>query len=182
MQRHTITLGATTTSGGKVVSASANGTIEGCAIAVEGDRIICPVCKSEGKIVCVGPRNQESWNGKAVALEDDFCHCKCQVLPKLIPSQKVRYQKFSGDYAQSQNSVSDSQSSRNELSKQRIIEQSFALVGENDTPVNDFHHDLIHAGKIHSKAAAFKNGVTATVEGDGPIELVAWLPVGNSHA
>lgn len=181
MQRHTITQGARTSAGGKVVSASANGTVAGCSIAVEGDRIICPACKSEGKVVCVGPRNQESWNGKAVALEDDFCHCKCKVLPKLIPSQKIRYQTIAGANKQGQDSASDSKSPQEELRDQRIIEQSYALIGENNAPINDFHHDLIHAGKIHTRSAAFTNGTTATIEGDGPLELVAWLPSGTSH-
>ena len=64
MKRYTITLGASTTAGGKVISASGGGSINGVQIAVEGDPIFCPACKSQGKILCVEPRIPESWNGK----------------------------------------------------------------------------------------------------------------------
>ncbi|WP_229258065.1 PAAR domain-containing protein [Duganella margarita] len=92
MKRHTITLGASTTVGGKVISASSNGSINGVGIALEGDMIFCPACKSKGKIVCVGPRIPETWNGKNVALENDSCVCGCPGPPRLVPNQSVRYQ------------------------------------------------------------------------------------------
>ena len=92
MRRYTITLGAPTSSGGRVVSASSEGKIDGVAIALEGDLVSCPVCKTAGKIQCVGPRIPESWNGKNVALENDLCICRCALAPKLIPSQMLRSQ------------------------------------------------------------------------------------------
>jgi uncharacterized Zn-binding protein involved in type VI secretion len=96
MRRHHITLGALTTAGGTVVSASSLGTINGAAIALEGDMISCRSCKSTGHIVCDGPRHPETWNGKAVALENDFCVCKCVPPPRLIPIQSMRYQTIDG--------------------------------------------------------------------------------------
>lgn len=92
MKRHTITVGATTTAGGKVVSASSSGSIGGMTIALEGDPVFCPACKSQGKILCVEPRLPESWNGKKVALEKDLCICGCREHPKLIPNQSLRFQ------------------------------------------------------------------------------------------
>jgi len=92
MRRYTITLGAPTTAGGKVISASSDGNIDGMPIALEGDLVTCPVCKTAGKIQCVGPRIPETWNGKNVALENDLCICRCPVAPKLLPSQIVRCQ------------------------------------------------------------------------------------------
>ncbi len=92
MRRYTITLGAPTTSGGRVIAASSEGKIDGVPIALEGDLVTCPVCKTAGKIRCVGPRIPESWNGKNVALENDLCVCRCAVAPKLMPSQMLRSQ------------------------------------------------------------------------------------------
>jgi len=92
MKRHTITLGASTTAGGKVISASSNGSINGATIALETDAIFCPACKSQGKILCVGPRIPETWNGKQVALENDLCLCGCFPSPKLIANQSLRCQ------------------------------------------------------------------------------------------
>lgn len=92
MKRHTITLGASTTAGGKVISASSNGSINGITIALENDSIFCPACKSQGKILCIGPRIPETWNGKQVALEKDLCLCGCFPSPRLIANQTLRCQ------------------------------------------------------------------------------------------
>ncbi len=92
MRRYTITLGASTTSGGQVISASSDGRIDGVPIALEGDLVTCPACNSAGKIQCVGPRIPESWNGKNVALENDLCICRCPLPPKLLPNQTLRSQ------------------------------------------------------------------------------------------
>ncbi|EEF26807.1 Lysozyme, putative [Ricinus communis] len=81
-----------TTTGGKVISASSHGSINGVAIALEGDVIFCPACKLEGKIVCAGARIPETWNGKNVALENDLCACGCTSHPRLVPNQSVKYQ------------------------------------------------------------------------------------------
>ncbi len=92
MKRHTITLGASTSAGGKVISASSNGSINGVTIALEDDVIFCPACKFQGKIQCIGPRIPETWNGKNVALENDLCICGCPSPPRLIPNQSLRCQ------------------------------------------------------------------------------------------
>ncbi len=92
MRRCHITLGATTTAGGVVVSASSCATIDGVAIALEGDQIACKACRGAGRIVCVGPRIPETWNGRQVALEDDLCMCGCRPPPRLKPSQQHHFQ------------------------------------------------------------------------------------------
>lgn len=92
MERYTITLGATTTAGGKVISASSMGSINGVQIALENDVIFCPACKSKGEILCVGPRIPETWNGKQVALENDLCLCGCFPSPRLVANQSLRSQ------------------------------------------------------------------------------------------
>ncbi|WP_239700903.1 PAAR domain-containing protein [Massilia sp. 9096] len=95
MKRYTITLGASTTVGGTVLSASSSGSVNGVTIALEGDSVSCPACKSSGKILCVEPRIPETWNGKKVALENDLCMCGCSSPPRLVPSQSIRYQNLS---------------------------------------------------------------------------------------
>jgi uncharacterized Zn-binding protein involved in type VI secretion len=97
MKRYTITLGATTTVGGKIISASGNGSNNGVRIALEDDLIFCPACNSQGKILCVEPRIPETWNGKKVALENDLCLCGCPNLPRLVPNQSLRYQTLRDD-------------------------------------------------------------------------------------
>ena len=92
MRRYTITLGATTSAGGRVVSASGSGCINGAPIALEGDLVACPACKATGRIMCVGPRIPEMSDGKHVALENDLCSCRCSPSPKLLPVQMMRSQ------------------------------------------------------------------------------------------
>ena len=92
MRRYTITLGATTTAGGRVVSATSSNRILGVPIALEGDLVSCPVCHATGRILCVGPRIPETSDGKHVALENDLCTCRCTPSPKLLPIQTMRSQ------------------------------------------------------------------------------------------
>lgn len=99
MKRHTITLGASTTAGGKVISASSHGSINGVPIALEDDMIACKGCKGAGKIVCAGPRIPETWNGRQVALENDLCACGCTPPPRLLTDQYLRYQTLADEEA-----------------------------------------------------------------------------------
>ena len=96
MKRYHITEGAETTAGGKVIAATSAIAIDGVHGALEGDALYCPACKSAGKIVCVGPRTPETWNGKQVALSDDLCVCGCPAPPKLLPNQKRKFQTSGG--------------------------------------------------------------------------------------
>jgi len=96
MKRYHITLGASTTAGGKVITASSCCSIDGVKVAVEGDKVICPACKSQGSIRIFGPRVPESWNGKQVALQDDLCVCKCTSPPKLVANQSLKCQMVGG--------------------------------------------------------------------------------------
>lgn len=97
MKRYHVTLGAKTTAGGTVVSASSNSAINGKKMALENDRIVCPACKSDGVIVCVEPRIPETSDGLKVALHDDLCRCKCPAPPRLIANQTLRSQALGGD-------------------------------------------------------------------------------------
>lgn len=134
MKRYTITLGATTTSGGTVVSASSHVSINGMRIAVEDDLVSCPVCKSRGKIQCIDPRIPETWNGKKVALENDLCVCKCSKLPKLIPNQTLRCQNLAD---QSGNPSVDPQSEAfDKTTLDDMFDDKFILVdADTDVPM-----------------------------------------------
>ncbi len=94
MKRHYITLGATTTAGGIVTTASSACTIEETQMALEGDAIECTSCQATGTILCIGPRISETWSGKQAALENDLCMCKCTPPPRLLGCQTLRYQQI----------------------------------------------------------------------------------------
>jgi uncharacterized Zn-binding protein involved in type VI secretion len=176
MRRHTITLGASTCAGGKVISASSAGSINGVPIALENDAIFCPACKSQGKILCVGPRIPETWNGKQVALENDLCMCACPSPPKLVPNQALRSQVIEDSSISVTPAVRDSSAGRDDNGVEvEIIEQFFSMVDERDQPVDGFRYDLYKDGEIHSKAASYLNGDTEKISGEGNLKLVTWF-------
>jgi hypothetical protein len=72
-KRHTMTLAALTTAGGTVLSASGNGSINGVTIALEGDAVSCPACKSSGKISCVEPRIPETSESQTSSAANYTC-------------------------------------------------------------------------------------------------------------
>ena len=56
-KRYLILLGAQTTSGGTVKTASSFMSYNGVPYALEGDLVDCPACGHEGTIQCVAPRH-----------------------------------------------------------------------------------------------------------------------------
>lgn len=98
LTRYLITLGATTTAGGKVISASSFRSINDVDVAVEDDRVQCPKCNSIGVIKPDGPRLSETCNDKEVALHDDLCICKCNPPPRLIANQSFVYQSIDAQW------------------------------------------------------------------------------------
>lgn len=99
MERYHITLGASTTAGGKVTSAASSRSLNGAKIAYVGDSVSCPRCNAEGVIEPDGPRISESLNGRQVALSDDICRCKCNPPPRLIANQTVLKQIIDAEWA-----------------------------------------------------------------------------------
>jgi uncharacterized Zn-binding protein involved in type VI secretion len=106
-KRYHITLGATSTAGGKVTSASSMMSIQGTRMALEDDKVFCPACNSEGVIKLDGPRVSESFNGRQVALADDLCMCKCNPPPRLVANQTVRFQNINAERHAAQVAAAD---------------------------------------------------------------------------
>lgn len=98
LTRYHITLGATTTAGGVVTSASSLASLDGARIALENDTIACPACHAEGSIRADGPRLSERFGTRQVALSDDLCVCHCNPPPRLVNSQVRKYQLIDADW------------------------------------------------------------------------------------
>lgn len=85
--RYNIVQGDATTAGGHVTGATdMRLAINGKAIALEGDEVYCPACKTAGRILCVGPRQNNWFHGRKDALNNDLCLCRCDPKPQLINS------------------------------------------------------------------------------------------------
>jgi uncharacterized Zn-binding protein involved in type VI secretion len=98
MERYHITLGASTTAGGKVISATSSRSINGADVAYAGDQVSCPQCNSTGVIQPDRPRNSDVFNGRQVALSDDLCLCKCNPPPRLVANQTFSKQIINADW------------------------------------------------------------------------------------
>ena len=97
IRRYHITLGATTTAGGTVTSAGSLISVDGVKIALDGDTVFCKACNSHGVIQLDGPRLNESFNNRQVALGDDLCICKCDPPPRLVNTQIRKAQWIDAD-------------------------------------------------------------------------------------
>ncbi|MDY7551543.1 PAAR domain-containing protein [Pseudomonas sp. FG1] len=97
MRRYFITRGAKTTAGGTVVGGLTGFRITQVDIALEGHEVLCPVCKTTGLIVCVGPRLEQWARGRRVALSDDLCRCQCDPPPRLLADQFERFQTLTAE-------------------------------------------------------------------------------------
>ena len=178
MRRYMITLGAPTTTGGKVISASSEGRIDGVPIALEGDLVSCPACQSAGKILCVGPRIPESWNGKNVALENDLCVCRCAVAPKLLPHQTLRCQVIKDTGRALSNPASDASVSG---PRGQVFTDRYRLVDDHDgQPLVSREYALVRAsGKLEfgtSDEFGHTHLLSTTAQAE-PVEIYAQGPM-----
>jgi uncharacterized Zn-binding protein involved in type VI secretion len=173
MKRYHITLGATTTAGGTVISASSLGTIDGMTMAVEGDQISCPSCRAIGRIVCDGPRLSETWNGKQAALAHDLCLCRCSPLPRMVANQTRRFQivdgrgsEPSGEVAMNADGLSSS-----DLERVSLFDDRFRLVDERTgEPLINVEYAMVRAsGEVEygrTDAEGRTHVLSATVEAE----------------
>lgn len=81
-----------------MTSAGSFKSINGAKAALEGDKVWCPKCGSEGVIMLDGPRLTSTCNGKPYALNDDLCMCKCSPPPRLVAAQNLALQRIDTDW------------------------------------------------------------------------------------
>jgi len=86
--------GDKTTADGVVLDGVAAGFNNGTPLTYHGASILCPTCKSTGRIVGAGPSWPMTFNGLQVALENDLCICKCNPPPRLLSSQDDMFMTF----------------------------------------------------------------------------------------
>lgn len=141
MKRYHITLGAKTTAGGIVITASSCCSINGVKVALEGDSIACPACRAKGVIKIFGPRIPESWNGKQVALQDDLCVCACPSPPRLVANQSLKCQVVGGGGAAEHGEPA----AANTAAAVRALAQATALTGQSEQVPLRFVDELTQA-------------------------------------
>lgn len=94
MRRNYLKVGDKSSAGGTVVDGVPQTTHHGTELTFLGAQVVCPACKSTGRIVQKGPRWPGTMMGKEPALEGDICVCKCDPPPVMISSQNTMYESF----------------------------------------------------------------------------------------
>jgi len=91
-KRYDLMKGDKTLNGAVILSGDPTDMLGDREQAYEGDPVACPVCKTIGRIVCLGPRHSmTSPDGREAALSDDICLCLCQPSSPFLPSQYTSY-------------------------------------------------------------------------------------------
>jgi len=174
MKRYHITLGAGTTAGGSVISASSLSSIDGARMALEGDKVSCPGCRSEGVIVCAGPRLPDRWNGKLYALQDDLCVCKCVPAPRLVATQALKCQHVqaepqgAGARGEPVDGAVAGKAAEDDRLPLRLIEDATAL------PYRNRRYRLDFLGGRTMAGTTDEDGLTAPLTAAERSAVVAW--------
>ncbi|MEX5744817.1 PAAR domain-containing protein [Massilia sp. X63] len=86
-QRYYIRDGATTSADGIVRASGSFASLDGRALAREGDRVDYPACGEQGATPCVRARLADRSEGKECAPSDEPCLCTCSPPPTLLAAR-----------------------------------------------------------------------------------------------
>ena len=172
LKRYLILLGAQTTAGGTVKTASSFMSYNGLPYALEGDLVDCPACGHEGTIQCVAPRLDARYNGRQYALEHDLCLCGCSPPPRLIANQQHNCQLVDG--ADSSGSSLDAVLSHMQASAAKTEATPLQLVRASDEqPFRNRHYILELPGR-NIEGVTDAEGRTQPLTQAERDALVAW--------
>ncbi len=177
IKRYHITLGAATTAGGVVTSASALMTINGVRVALDGDTVSCKACNSSGYIKADGPRLGDRCNGREFALTDDLCICKCDPPPRLVHNQRLRSQTIAADWHAARAAAAHGAAAAlNAAGRSAAASDAMPLLlREADTrePLRQRPYRLEHAGGV-IEGTTDANGMTRPLTAAERAAVLAW--------
>lgn len=172
MRRYHIRLGDKTTADGVVETASSCISLNGSNLALEGDRVSCPACGTEGVIQVVQPRISECFNGKELALGDDLCVCRCSPPPKLISAQTGRFQTILDDGELVEKAQEEAKRQVSDKAEERIPIR-FYDEGTNKPCANRHYRIKLKSGRV-LEGTTDGDGCTMPLTKDERDALTAW--------
>jgi uncharacterized Zn-binding protein involved in type VI secretion len=180
LKRYLILLGAQTTAGGTVKTATSFMSYNGLPYALEGDLVDCPACGQQGSIECVAPRLAARYNGKQYALEHDLCVCGCSPPPRLIANQQHHCQVL--DDTASDGNALDAVLAHTQASAGKRDAAPLQLIrASDDQPFRNRHYVLELPGrKIEGRTDA--DGQTRPLSSEERDTLIAWHVEGDAGA
>ncbi len=176
--RYRITLGASTTAGGKVITATSNRSINGVKVAYARDSVYCPACNSEGIIEPNGPRLSDVFNGRQVALSDDICRCKCNPPPRLISNHTFSKQIIDEDWVASRAEATAEAAAQLNTARKSAATASDAvplvlLDPKNEEPYRNRRYKLELKDKV-IEGTTDQDGVTKPVTPADRAAIIRW--------
>lgn len=98
MKRGVLKIGDKSSVGGTVIDGIPDCKHNGTELTYIGAQVLCPACKTTGRIAAKGPRWPSSMMAREQALENDICICECNPHPVMIASQDTMYQSFESQH------------------------------------------------------------------------------------
>jgi uncharacterized Zn-binding protein involved in type VI secretion len=169
MTRYYIVVGDKTTVGGEVINGSPTQTLHGKERAINTSSIVCPACKSVGKLQVDFRRPDTSSEGEVFALNGDLCICGCNPPPTLLASQSThRYSSVGGDTVEPMFSSGAVWSASDTVWKDEY-DQHFCVCDEvtGDPLINRYYEIVSNGNKI--TGVTDENGLTAKVSALQPV-------------
>lgn len=163
MKRNNLKVGDRSSAGGTVADAIPGCRHHGTELTFIGARVICPACRTTGRIAPKGPRWPGTMMGKEPALEGDICICKCSPPPVMLASQDTMCQKFESR-GLSGMKLADIE---NSLGHEALTySQCFKIINSNGEPIEDFPYILRSShGRTISGMTSFE-GITESIFAD----------------
>ncbi|WNC89335.1 PAAR domain-containing protein [Paraburkholderia sp. FT54] len=140
---------------------------DGRPVAYQGAPIYCPSCKSEGRIINIIPYLPMALcGGKQVALEGDWCACKCEPPPPLIASRDDMFMTMDAqELAQMGYAPDGKLLEKNPKVQDEVFDRYFRFVDENGEPVSEIRVHLIDVNAQTKLVRTDGNGRTPLMSG-----------------
>lgn len=58
---------------------------------------------------------------------------------------------------------------------EEVIEQSFSLLKDGGTAIDEYHYDLYSDGDLHTHKGRYANGATSNIAGPASLKFVTWI-------
>jgi uncharacterized Zn-binding protein involved in type VI secretion len=180
MSGEIIRAGDKTSHGGIVVEGSQTDICMGKPIAFMGHMTFCPKCK--GNFPIIEGVMTVTFYGRGVAVEGMKTACGAVLLASQF-TDTVQWSSGASNTPRAGTSPITANRAASEVTPSSVsnddegieTEHFYSMLDERGKPVDGYHHDLLVAEELYTKAGAYSGGETATVRGDKSTRLVTWL-------
>lgn len=163
MKRSYLRVGDKSSVDGTVIEGIPKCTHHGKEITYVGAQVICPACKTTGRIEAKGPRWPGTMMGKMRAMEGDTCACKCSPPPVMVASQDSMFESFDSNQLTQMGFSAEGNSLAHEASTH---DQHFRIINSDGEPVEGLPYVFKSSDGSIVKGITSSNGATDLLSAD----------------